>query len=82
MPASRTNHYAVAMFSVNKAEERLELSMFLPEIKKLYESTGRELNLSFDKQEFMLNIVSVLPITASCKIKGKTTVKITPKHKL
>ena len=46
--------------------------MFLPEIKKnnIYESADKEFPFKFDRQEFMLNTVSVLPITMSCKISG------------
>ena len=32
---------AVATFSLNLQDERLELSMFLPEIRKFYESTDK-----------------------------------------
>ena len=81
--ASIANKNAVGIFGVNKGQERLELSMFWPEIKELCESSGKEPMFDFDKilvnNTFMVNIVSMLPITASCKVRGKTVAKVLPK---
>ena len=51
--ASRANKYAVATFCVNRGDERLELSMFLPEIRKICEANGKELTFDFDKNQFI-----------------------------
>lgn len=81
--ASKANHYAVGKFGIirNKTELQ-EVSMFLPEIKKIMESTGRQLEFSFKPEEFMIHILSALPITVTCRLKGKVVSKVIPKHKL
>ena len=79
MMASRGNKYALATFL---GLVRLELSMFLPDIKKICEAQGRELNFEFDKNKLMINILSTLPVIASCVSKRENECQSNTKAKV
>ena len=70
--ASACNHYARANVSLITNNNQKKVTLFSPQIKKLFESRGLDATIIWDKTEMMMKIMDIIPIDIRYTLNNNT----------